>query len=665
MRTVIFLALGLLLAPFAAAQTTWYVDVNAPPPGDGTQASPYQSIQYAIAQPATLSGDTLLVLPGTYTEKIDYLGKSLAIESSAGPSATLLQGQPTDLVSLVRVSSGEGPGTRLRGFRLEDGQGTIAFATHRGGAIDLAFSQLEVQDCRFADNGLVSFSFVEGGAIAAASATLVVEDCLFERNGSSSAGPLALIGGAISLANCQVQLRRCRFENNGAQGRGGAIYAVSSDVNMAECILRQNVSAGGEGGGVYAQASALDCQNVVWHKNRTLDGHGGGLYVVESGATLRGCLFTANVAGAGIGNPHRGGGIYATSNHGLLVEDGFFSDNRSAGGAGAYSNSAGASFVRCRFEYNFSDHGQALDGNGAGLLAHAPASAVRCSFRGNVANSQGPGGCSGGGVFGAALVHCVLTGNSVGGVLPPYPGAAASNCTLSNCIVWDNQTQGAASILGGTSAATFSLVQGGFPGPGNFSADPLWWNPPQGDFGLQAGSPCIDAGDPTSPPDPDGSAADLGLLPYSAGYAGGPATYCTAKANSAGCLPIIGHNAALPSSSSGAFQTWAVRIVSDKTGLLFWGGAPAALPFLGGTLCVQPPLTRTAVQASGGCQSGAFGCGTADDCSGTFHFSWTAAYLSGQGLGAGSSVYNQFWYRDPADPLTVGLSNALSFVLYP
>ncbi len=60
-----------LLAGPALTQTTWYVDVNGTPPGTGSQADPYTSIQYAIEQPATVDLDTILVSPGTCLENVD------------------------------------------------------------------------------------------------------------------------------------------------------------------------------------------------------------------------------------------------------------------------------------------------------------------------------------------------------------------------------------------------------------------------------------------------------------------------------------------------------------------------------------------------------------------------------------------------------------------
>ncbi len=49
-------------------------------------------------------------------------------------------------------------------------------------------------------------------------------------------------------------------------------------------------------------------------------------------------------------------------------------------------------------------------------------------------------------------------------------------------------------------------------GIGNLFADPLLTDPDNGDFSLTYDSPCINAGDPDSPYDPDGTRADIGAL---------------------------------------------------------------------------------------------------------------------------------------------------------
>ncbi len=64
---------------------------------------------------------------------------------------------------------------------------------------------------------------------------------------------------------------------------------------------------------------------------------------------------------------------------------------------------------------------------------------------------------------------------------------------------------------------TYSDIEGGWEGEGNIDADPLFVSPDNGDFHLQSDSPCIDAGDPNSSYDPDGTIADMGAYYYHQG----------------------------------------------------------------------------------------------------------------------------------------------------
>ena len=57
-----------------------------------------------------------------------------------------------------------------------------------------------------------------------------------------------------------------------------------------------------------------------------------------------------------------------------------------------------------------------------------------------------------------------------------------------------------------------SSYSGFSPGTADVSADPLFINPALNDYRLRAFSPCIDAGDPDIPLDPDGTRADIGAL---------------------------------------------------------------------------------------------------------------------------------------------------------
>jgi parallel beta-helix repeat protein len=55
------------------------------------------------------------------------------------------------------------------------------------------------------------------------------------------------------------------------------------------------------------------------------------------------------------------------------------------------------------------------------------------------------------------------------------------------------------------------------PGTGSISSDPLFVDRINDDFNLDTGSPCINAGDPTRPLDPDGTTSDMGALYYPLG----------------------------------------------------------------------------------------------------------------------------------------------------
>lgn len=134
-------------------------------------------------------------------------------------------------------------------------------------------------------------------------------------------------------------------------------------------------------------------------------------------------------------------------------------------------------------------------------------------------------------------------------------------------------------------------------------------------------------------------------------------TYCTAKVNSLGCTPTMLTNGAQPSRSAGAFTVLCSTVINQKLGLLFWGAAPTAAPFQGGTLCVASPTLRTPSISSGGSAL------PANDCSGVYAFTFTTAYMNSVGMAPGQTRYAQWWMRDPASPSTTGLSNAVQFTV--
>ncbi|HPU86642.1 MAG TPA: dockerin type I domain-containing protein, partial [Candidatus Latescibacteria bacterium] len=87
----------------------------------------------------------------------------------------------------------------------------------------------------------------------------------------------------------------------------------------------------------------------------------------------------------------------------------------------------------------------------------------------------------------------------------------ASVARLKNTIVWGNATRDTDTGSGGAILASYCDLGVTLTGTGNINADPLFVDPANQNFHLQNSSPCIDAGDPSSPKDPDGTRADIGM----------------------------------------------------------------------------------------------------------------------------------------------------------
>jgi hypothetical protein len=138
------------------------------------------------------------------------------------------------------------------------------------------------------------------------------------------------------------------------------------------------------------------------------------------------------------------------------------------------------------------------------------------------------------------------------------------------------------------------------------------------------------------------------------------ANYCTSKINSQLCEPTITATGS-PSVGSGApFYVSADNVINQKSAILFYGYAAAALPFKGGTLCVQPPVRRTPPVNTGGSVG-------PDNCSGAPVYNLNQVIQGGgdPNLGAGATIYMQWYYRDPLDAQGVGLTDGASAQICP
>ncbi len=140
---------------------------------------------------------------------------------------------------------------------------------------------------------------------------------------------------------------------------------------------------------------------------------------------------------------------------------------------------------------------------------------------------------------------------------------------------------------------------------------------------------------------------------------GAASQYCTAQPTSNGCVAEVLAVGAPSVSAPEEFQVFGSQLESAKNGLLFFGTTgPASIPFLGATLCVNPPLYRAAVQGS----QGGF------KCTGSLVYDFED-FLShstgGSLLAPGVAVHTQMWFRDPPAAFAAGLSSGLEFTVLP
>lgn len=130
----------------------------------------YSTIQAAIN--AASSGDTIAVAPGTYVENLRFNGKAITLQSTAGPTETIIEGINDTAVDL-------GPNGTIIGFTIRKG---VAFW-----------------------GGGVAVHGVGTGAL--------IKSNIFEANTQKFGGS----GAAIDVSNAPVTIDRNIFRNNSCQ----------------------------------------------------------------------------------------------------------------------------------------------------------------------------------------------------------------------------------------------------------------------------------------------------------------------------------------------------------------------------------------------------------------------------------------------------------------
>ncbi len=177
------------------------------------------------------------------------------------------------------------------------------------------------------------------------------------------------------------------------------------------------------------------------------DQSGGGLLTRYCSPVVTRCTFTRNIA-------VHGGAVFA------------------------YGNTADPRLTNCVLRDN-----DAVEG-GAVYAAYGGPVIINCLLEGNTATGKG------GAFFGFASNGAAYISTLAGNNAADDGGGTFGLQTMLNCIAWDNVPN----QVVGASLVSYSCVQGGHAGTGNFGADPAFADAAGGDYHVLPGSPCIDHG---------------------------------------------------------------------------------------------------------------------------------------------------------------------------
>jgi hypothetical protein len=248
--------LAALISPVVFLTTPLPAGTVTVDPGGGGD---YLDIQSAVT--AASDGDTILIMPGTYT----HSGKSAAVVWISDKSVTLegvgdaasviidaedawygiqVNTSETAMVTIRNLSVTRGLDAGIRAYNSHPSIESCQIFECSGAAVVASGSaSVSMQDCEVSYN-----VHHHGPAIWNPGATVMAENCEFHHNYATSGTPLdnTLAGSSMTLTNCEIH------HNTGTTG--GGVYSSASTLDVVDCEFHHN-HGGSLGAAVYAYAN--------------------------------------------------------------------------------------------------------------------------------------------------------------------------------------------------------------------------------------------------------------------------------------------------------------------------------------------------------------------------------------------------------------------------
>lgn len=429
------------------------------------------TIQSAINASAT--GDTVLVETGVYFETINFYGKSIVLLSGNGPDSTIISAERNPHTPVINFVSGEDTCAIISGFTIRNGSAS------QGGGIVCRFSSPKIQNNIIVQNRAA----LGAGIYCSDGSNPIIKNNIITRN--VSYGGMFYGGGGIYIKDSgNITISENIISENSAYDGGGILVSDSSYVIIVNNEIAEN-SISHSGGGIYCGTGS---KSIIK-----------GNYILKNfgdETTLGGGIFSA-------GDPN--------------ISNNVIEENTVGYGAGVYLLGGEATVDSNQISKNFVS---GPSGTGGGLHVHQANEMADISFNLIVENKA----YYAGGIFIRECQSLRINNNTIisneasdgGGGMAIYN---SQPCVINN-IVANTVDGGGITCRSANPIFKYNNVWkntgGNYVGCSydieNLSQDPIFVGGDPFDYHLSENSPCIDAGDPESPFDPDESRADIGAF---------------------------------------------------------------------------------------------------------------------------------------------------------